>query len=373
MSYKRAADKTKAELDADARKETVDAVRLELDDGTQLSHVVDCHVHVWGGEGPPERGSIDVLAPDVDAADVAPRRFKERALAETMAAVGVAHAVLVTHNNWQRWDNTHVMSLVANAPESYAATLILEPAPPAAQVAEMKRWQALGVRSFRIDPWNYGAAAGTPKVGGWLVDEAWAFAGEAVDPVNRLALCVLCDAAHLAELDAHIARHQTTPVVLDHLGRTGCSRGEGEGFASADVAALTAMSRFPNVHVKLSAFYAQGVEPVPPHQECVDVCKKILNYFGAEVRDVAAAAALCRCLPHDDASAHSACDVGQRRSLPAGGPARGVGGGQLHILAGRDSAAGAEPGTAAAGAVCQRVRAAVGPKMVVVFVYTYLL
>jgi len=108
------------------------------------------------------------------------------------------------------------------------------------------------VRGFRIYP--DGAPPAT-----WLE-------GEGFDKMFRcgaeenLALCPLIDPEALPALERQCRRFPDTPVIIDHLARIGM----GGVIKESDVQTLCSLSQYPQVKVKLSAFYALGKRK-PPH------------------------------------------------------------------------------------------------------------
>ena len=139
-------------------------------------------------------------------------------------------------------------------------------------MAQMRSLHPRGASSFRICPWVNGPKmmSGERKHA-WLLPQMWQEAAR-----SGQALCVLADPPDLAEVSAMCASHPETTVVIDHCGRVGC---KGDTFPEADVAALLALAAHPNVHVKLSAFYALG-KGAPPYEDVTPMLRALVGAFG---------------------------------------------------------------------------------------------
>ena len=94
---------------------------------------------------------------------------------------------------------------------------------------------------------------------------------------HGLAICPLINPEALPALDRHCSMFPETPVIVDHLCRIGANR----GILSDDVAALCALARYPQVMVKVSAFYALG-EKQPPHTDLEKLIRQVCDAFGPQ-------------------------------------------------------------------------------------------
>jgi predicted TIM-barrel fold metal-dependent hydrolase len=93
---------------------------------------------------------------------------------------------------------------------------------------------------------------------------------------HGLAICPLLDPDALPSLARMCAKHLKTRVAIDHLARIG----EDGEIREADLHALCGMAHFPEVHVKVSAFYALGKKR-PPHDDLEPVIRRVHAAFGA--------------------------------------------------------------------------------------------
>ncbi|HEU4754953.1 MAG TPA: amidohydrolase family protein, partial [Armatimonadota bacterium] len=93
---------------------------------------------------------------------------------------------------------------------------------------------------------------------------------------HGLALCPLIQPDALPSLSRMCARFPATRVVIDHL----CRIGLDGVIREADIHALCQMAHFPEVRVKLSAFYGLG-KKTPPHDDLVPLIRRVFDAFGA--------------------------------------------------------------------------------------------
>ena len=86
----------------------------------------------------------------------------------------------------------------------------------------------------------------------------------------------LIDPSGFAEVDRMCTAYPDTPVLIDHLARIGVSG----TIADADVEALCALAKHPNLSIKVSAFYALGKKQ-PPYLDLVPLIRRVVQVFGA--------------------------------------------------------------------------------------------
>jgi predicted TIM-barrel fold metal-dependent hydrolase len=91
------------------------------------------------------------------------------------------------------------------------------------------------------------------------------------------AICPLIDPSALPSLKRACERYVNTRVVIDHFCRIGI---DGE-IREADLDALCSFAGFPNVYVKVSAFYALGKKR-PPHDDLEPMTRRLHGAFGAK-------------------------------------------------------------------------------------------
>ncbi len=134
---------------------------------------------------------------------------------------------------------------------------------------QMKTLRDQGVLGFRLytdkakaESWSGSAAMQT----------MWSTAAE-----TGQAMCLLANPDALPAVDAMIAKHPKTRVVIDHFARIGVS-GKIE---AADLDHLCQLARYPNVFVKTSAFYALGAKRAP-YTDLVPMIMRLVKEYGAE-------------------------------------------------------------------------------------------
>ena len=136
-------------------------------------------------------------------------------------------------------------------------------------VAAMKQLAKQGVRGFRIRP-------GARKPAEWLSGEGmqamWRCGAE-----DRLAMCHLIDPKFLPSVERMCRKYPRTPVVIDHFARIGVDGNIG----SQDLDNLCRLARFPQVSVKVSAYYALGKKQMPYH-DLGPMIRRMRDVFGAE-------------------------------------------------------------------------------------------
>jgi predicted TIM-barrel fold metal-dependent hydrolase len=91
-----------------------------------------------------------------------------------------------------------------------------------------------------------------------------------------LAVCPLINPEALPEIDKLCVKFPKTTVVIDHFARIGI---DGQT-RDAQLDALCALAKHPQVHVKTSAFYALGKKQ-PPYTDLGPMIRRVRDAFGA--------------------------------------------------------------------------------------------
>ena len=94
---------------------------------------------------------------------------------------------------------------------------------------------------------------------------------------HNLALCPLIGTEGLPALSRRCEQFPQTPVIIDHL----CLIGGAQPIEASRIDQLCAMAQYPQVLVKVSAFYALG-EKKAPHDDLADLIRHVRDAFGAE-------------------------------------------------------------------------------------------
>lgn len=223
---------------------------------------IDAHVHVWT----PDTDTFP-LAAGFQKAAMQPPSFTPEELLAIARPNGVTRVVLI-QMSFYRFDNRYMLDTMRRFPGVFAGVGIVDD--KAARPQDVMRELAKqGVRGFRINP-------GSQTVDAWLgspgMTEMWKCADD-----DHLAICPLIGPNALPGIAAMCRRFPRTRVVIDHFARIGVS---GE-FPEADIAALCALAKFPQVHVKASAFYAFGQKRAP-YLDFGPMIRRLRDTFGPQ-------------------------------------------------------------------------------------------
>ena len=224
--------------------------------------IIDAHVHVWTPDT--ERYP---LAKGFTKADMKPASFTPEELLTHCKPEGVDRIVLI-QMSYYGFDNSYMVDTMRRFPGVFGGVGVVDwtaRRPDEAMAALAKD----GVRGFRVYP------AKAP-IETWMetdsFDRMFRYARD-----HHLALCPLIDASALPSLSRMCAKHLDTTVVIDHL----CRIGIDGTIREADVHALCEMAHFPEVRVKVSAFYALGKKK-PPHDDLEPLIRRVHGAFGAK-------------------------------------------------------------------------------------------
>ncbi len=228
---------------------------------SEPSKCIDAHVHVWGSF------SKDYpLAVGFSEKDMAPPTFTPEELFAHCRPQNVERVVLI-QMNFFGFDNRYMLDCMAKHKGVFSGVAVIDESKSDA-VATMKQLATKGVRGFRLYASKANAASWLSSTG---MNAMWKYGADA-----GLSMCLLSDPDALGNIDELCAKFPKTPVVIDHFSRIGM-KGTVQ---SADLDALCRLSRFENVHVKTSAFYALGKKKAP-YLDLADMIRKLRDTFGA--------------------------------------------------------------------------------------------
>lgn len=223
---------------------------------------IDAHSHIWT----PDTGHYP-LAAGFRRANMEPASFTVEELQKLMKPSGVNRVVLI-QMSFYGFDNRYMLDAIQRFPGQFSGVAVINQDGPD-PAAEMKRLKGLGVRGFRIYPQNQPYERWLDSEG---LQKMFAVGGE-----EKLAMCCLIDPNALPALSRACRKFPETPVVIDHLCRIGVS-GKIE---EPEVKALCDMAHYPQVSVKVSAFYALGKKK-PPYQDLSPLIKRVYDAFGPQ-------------------------------------------------------------------------------------------
>jgi len=223
-----------------------------------MNEAIDAHVHVWtddGGRYPRSNQQLDYRL----------ERFTPDDFLAHARSSAVQRAVLV-QMSFYGFDNAYMLDSMKAHPGVFSGIAIVDSdgAHPDRAMTELAR---RGVRGFRIRP-ELRSRTGLDSAG---MAAMWRCAA-----AQRLAMCALIDPDALSALQNMCDRFPDTPVVIDHLARIGM---DGE-IRDADVRALCGLAAYPNLYVKVSAFYALGRKQAP-HDGLLPLVQRVWEAYGA--------------------------------------------------------------------------------------------
>lgn len=226
----------------------------------KLHGFIDAHVHVWTDDT-----NLYPISPPFTPNDMNPRVATPERILQQAQASGVARAVLV-QMSYYGCDNSYMLDVIGRSNGVFAGIAVIDwtQADPEQQVLQLAK---RGVRGFRI-------CAEVPAAAAQLTSER-------LDKMfrcgqqERLAMCFLILPEGLKAVARCCERFPDTPVIIDHLAQIGT-----DGiFRSEHVQTLCALSKYPEVKVKLSGFYALGAKR-PPHDELAPLIRQVYDAFG---------------------------------------------------------------------------------------------
>jgi len=220
---------------------------------------IDAHVHVWS----PDVAKYP-LAARFQTSDMQPPSFTPEELLTHCRPAGVEQIVLIQMSFYE-FDHRYMNEVMAAYPKVFSGVALIDFR--GADVAKrMKELALQGMRGFRLH------SKGDAK--DWVNDPGMATLWRTAEE-ERLAVCPLIDSADLPYVDALCKNFPGTTVVVDHFARVGIS---GE-IDPQRLSELCRLARFPNVHVKTSAFYALGKKK-PPYDDLGVMIRQVVDAFG---------------------------------------------------------------------------------------------
>jgi predicted TIM-barrel fold metal-dependent hydrolase len=222
---------------------------------------IDTHVHVWT----PDTVSYP-LKPGFSKTQMAPPSFTPEQLFAHSGPAGVQRTVLIQMSFYAS-DNSYMLDMIRTHPAVFSGVGIVEghPKPRQAMLAMARQ----GVRGFRLpavrqppDQWLEGD----------LMAEVWKCAAD-----HRLVICPLLTPAHLGSLGRMCRKFPQALVAVDHMARIGF---DGQ-IRPAELDALCNLAQYPQVHVKMSAFYALGRKQAP-YLDLAPMIRRLRDAFGAD-------------------------------------------------------------------------------------------
>lgn len=223
--------------------------------------IVDSHIHVFGPDSPAYPWDMNSpIKPDFSA--------PVENYVELMTQAGVDQAVIIQHS-CHGYDNHYIIDCVRRYPGKFCAVVKVDPFAPDAGKQLRALVEEHGVRGLRLQP------AVDPS-STWLSDprtfSVWETAADL-----KVVIGILLDPRQLPQAADVISRFPEAPVVIDHMGRLSAdSPPEAEPFQN-----LLRLARYPNVWVKVSAFYAFSHQPYP-YPDMTPYVQQLWTTYGRE-------------------------------------------------------------------------------------------
>ncbi len=220
--------------------------------------VIDAHLHVWRAVRNHPAPAVTIVSP---CSDVPVELLKQY-----MGEHRVDKAVLV-QPLFPIEDNSYVADSAAADPEHLAAVCYVDPRETDA-VERLKYWvKERGCKGLRIRPSVDGEEKTFGKPASYAVWEAAQELGIAVN--------LLMNSEHLPALSAIAERYTQVPLLIDHMANPDVAAGRD----STAFKSLLAMSKFPQVSVKVTGYYYHSNESWP-YTDCHDIFKALYETFG---------------------------------------------------------------------------------------------
>ena len=224
------------------------------------ANFIDTHVHVWTNDL-----QKYPLSEGFTQEEMKPAVFLPEDILRHAQPSGVNRIVLV-QMSYYGFDNSYMLDTIRQRPRAFRGIAVVDwrANRPDVTMSELSRE---GVRGFRIYPGNEPTSTWLEQAG---FDKMFRYGAD-----EHLAMCPLIDPDALPSIERQCKKYPRTPIVIDHLA----SVGTGGKIQEEDIRALCALARYPEVRVKVSAFYALG-KGVPPYLDMAPFIKRVYEAFG---------------------------------------------------------------------------------------------
>ncbi len=230
--------------------------------GNEFRGFIDAHVHVWTDD----LDRYPLSSPFVPT-DMTPRFARPDAVLDQARSSAVDRVVLV-QMSYYGCDNSYMLEVIRRFRGVFTGIAVVDwnQTDPDREMCALARH---GARGFRIDAEGERAAACLESEG---LDKMFRCGQR-----ERLAICFLMLPDALDAVAKLCARFPEAPVVIDHLAQIGI----GGPILDDHVHTLCDLSKYPQVKIKVSAFYALGAKR-PPHLDLVPLIRRVYDAFGPQ-------------------------------------------------------------------------------------------
>ncbi len=226
--------------------------------GRENTGYIDAHSHIW---------TTDIkrfpLRKGVTAENLKPRSFTAKDLILLGLTENVKRHVLISHGPYHGFNNDYYTHTAVKHPGIFAVVGAMNPSLDHI-TDRMRANRKLGITGYRIKPNNDAHWLQTkPMLEMWKTGAT-----------ENIAMCPLIAPKYVAHLGPMCRQFTDTTVVIDHCARIDRQHKE-------ELNQLCALSKHPNVYVKISAFYAFGNKK-PPYLEQIPKIKRLFESFGPQ-------------------------------------------------------------------------------------------
>ena len=231
--------------------------------------IVDTHMHTWSGDEakwPFADPYNENFTPPQIAATV------ERLL-EDLDRNGVSHAIVV-QTIFHGWDNTYTVHSIQQAPERLKGHGLIDPTDP--QVADkLDYWMSEhGLAGMRFSPIYY--VGDTHGGDAWLTSPAhhrlWKRAAQ-LDAIFNMFI----HSSQLPRLGQMLDRHPEVKIIVDHVSQIDLAAED----AQQQLDKLLALSKFPNVWVKITDLTSVSPSKKYPFEMAMPYLQQVYQAFGS--------------------------------------------------------------------------------------------
>jgi len=238
--------------------------------------IIDSHIHVW---------TPDIAQyPRADGAPPIPDALTQPGTVEQMVAgmqaAGIKGALIVQAVNYGQ-DYSYMLAADAAFPGFFKGMMVADPAAPnpVQVLTELVQSRPSFWVGVRFNPYKWPEAQFADEAGHAL----FAAAGQLGLPVGLMAFKGM--AQHSAQLEELLKAAPSTRVVLDHWGfvlQPATGFGDDREFVEDNWNAVLALAAYPQVHVKLSAMFRNGMDGAQNWISLAPRLEQLLASFGAE-------------------------------------------------------------------------------------------
>ncbi len=228
------------------------------------SPVIDTHMHVWSDDAqrfpfvhpfqpefkqPPTSATVEMLLDDMDQN-------------------GVTHAVLV-QCIYNGWDNRYVAACAKDHPGRFRAQGLIDLTRPDS-ADKLEEWMTeYGLSGMRLNPIYY---QGRDE---WLTSPAHRALWKKAEELGAVFNMFIAS-QQLPRLEKLARQFPGVPVLIDHLAYIKADAPDRE------LGKLLALSRLPNVCVKVSELQSIAPSRTYPYEDAYDLVERVYDAFGPE-------------------------------------------------------------------------------------------